>query len=363
MNILVLSNYHSSINVVRPEAEIFIGLQKRGHHVTIVSHPDSEYRQRFVEHGLRFVDGTPSKKHDPVFIETIRQEIAEGQYDIVHAFNSKTIRNAIRAVGKSGPQLVTYRGVTGGSPWYDPTSYLTHLHPRVDAITCVSQSAAHYLRKQLRRKDKVFQFYKGHDLSWYEGVEKIDRSSIGVGEEAVMGIAVANIRKMKGLKYLIKATYELGDLDQFHLVLVGGGMNKPRFKKLINQSPIRDRIHILGQRDDALSLIKSSDFLILPSIKSEGLPKVIIEAMVQEVPPIATSVGGSPELIENRKSGLIIDKKSPSAIADGVRWMITHPKEASEMGRQARRRISLHFNAEQAIDQLEKAYHQICNLR
>jgi glycosyltransferase involved in cell wall biosynthesis len=359
MKILVLSNYDAPFYSVRPEAELFIGLKKCGHDITVMSFPKSGYREKFISNGIKFLPFHPLKKWDSGFIRELKKELQGGQYDIVHAFNKKCITNAISAIKGSSTKLVTYRGVTGYMPWYDPTSYLSHLHSRVDAITCVSQSATDYLQSQLRKKDKVFTVYKGHNVDWYEGILPINLKEIGIPDGSKVGICVANIRKMKGLKYLLEATNLLGEEDHFHLLLVGNGMDQPEFQTQIEQSFMAKRIHSLGFRRDVLELIRSSDFLVLPSIKGEGLPKVVIEAMVQEVVPIASRVGGCPELIEDGVSGVIIEPGSAKAIAEAIRFCISSVEKMKKMGSAARIRIKDHFNVEVGVTGMENAYQQI----
>lgn len=367
MRILVISNYHSPLYVVRPEAEIFIGLAQLGVEVDVMSFPEAAYKTRFEEFGIRYIGHHPKKKWEKESIEIIKKENTARQYDIVHAFNNKAITCAIRALKNSKTKLVTYRGVTGYSHWYDPTSYLTHLHPRVDAITCVAQAATNYLKKQLWNKDKVFTVYKGHSPEWYEKIKVIDLSNTNelknvINLEMPVGICVANVRKMKGVKYLLEATALLEVKDYFNLLLIGNGMDHPKYLKLIAQSGMSKYIHILGYKDDVLSWIKTSDFLILPSIKGEGLPKVVIEAMMQEVVPIATNVGGAPELIESGKSGFIVEKKSPKALANAILKLLDKDMDTKNMGQNAKMHIIEKFNTQKSVTDMHDVYKSILEM-
>lgn len=359
MRILAISDYRAPVYSLRPEAAYFTGLAERGHEVTLMSYPDSGYIDEFAKAGVRFLPVHPVKKYDRTFIRALREELDRGKYDIVHAFNKKGITNSIICLLGRKEKLVTYRGVTGYASKFDPTAYLSHLNPRVDAITCVSQSAADYLKKQVFNKEKVFTVYKGHDLDWYSDIKASDLSEFDIPEEAVVGICVANIRKMKGLKYLLEATHLIADMPDFHLLLVGHGMEHPKFGKLIRESPMQERIHLAGYRSDVVSLIRSCDFLILPSIKGEGLPKAVIEAMAQGVPPIATRIGGSPELIEDGVSGLIIEPGSPVALSNAIQTFIRSNDQLAEMGRRAKERIGTHFNVDAGVLALERAYRSI----
>ena len=356
MRILVISNYRLPVYSLRPEAELFIGLARKGHEITVMSYSDSNYREEFARAGIRFLPFHPDKKYDPGFIRALREELDRRPYDMVHAFNKQGITNAILCLFGRPEKLVTYRGVTGYTSRLDPTSYLSHLNPRVDAITCVSQSASDYMKKQVINKKKIQTVYKGHDLAWYADIEPAELSRFDIPQGAAVGICVANIRRMKGLKYLLEETYRLPSMDNFHLLLVGQGMDHPKFRKLIVGSPMRGRIHLAGYRSDVVSLIRSSNFLILPSIKGEGLPKAVIEAMAQGVPAIATSVGGCPELIENEVSGKIVEPRSPKALADAITSYCRSIDQLPDIGRRAMERIGGQFNVQIGVDAMERAY-------
>ncbi len=356
MRILAISDYRGPVYSLRPEGAYFTGLAKRGHEVTMMSFPDSSYVDEFEKAGVRFLPVHPVKKYDRKFIRALRGELDSRKYDIVHAFNKKGITNSIICLLGRKEKLVTYRGVTGYASKFDPTAYLSHLNPRVDAITCVSQSAADYLRKQVFKKKKIYAVYKGHDLAWYENIFPADLSEFDIPQSATVGVCVANIRKMKGLKYLLQATHLMKDTPNLHLLLVGQGMDHPKFGKLIRESPMQERIHLAGYRSDVVSLTRSSNFLILPSIKGEGLPRVVIEAMAQGIPPIATRVGGSPELIEDGVSGEIVEPRSPKALADAISRFCHSIDQLPDTGRKAKERIGKHFNVQIGVDMMERAY-------
>jgi glycosyltransferase involved in cell wall biosynthesis len=97
------------------------------------------------------------------------------------------------------------------------------------------------------------------------------------------------------------------------------------------------RVHFIGhisQRDLAGRLAAARAF-VLPS-SSEGLPRVILEAMAVGVPVIATAVGGIPELVEDGVTGWLVPPRDPVALADRLRWILAHPDAAEAVGTAAR---------------------------
>lgn len=149
IKVLVISSYEDVFNAVRPEGEIFIGLQKMGEvEIEVMTQGHTEYAQRFREAGIKVIDFQPKKKFDKTTVQFIRQILIEGKHQILHLFNNKAIVNGIRAAWDLPVKVVTYRGYLGNMEWYNPASYLTHLNPRIDKITAVSDAIRDDLRRQ-----------------------------------------------------------------------------------------------------------------------------------------------------------------------------------------------------------------------
>jgi glycosyltransferase involved in cell wall biosynthesis len=95
---------------------------------------------------------------------------------------------------------------------------------------------------------------------------------------------------------------------------------------------------------------------VLPALRREGLPKVIIEAMAYGIPPIVTDSGGSPELIEDRVSGIIVQPGSAAEIARAVLDLYENETDRLAMGKKARERIASHFTIQSTIEKTFRLY-------
>jgi len=179
MRLLVISSHNDTLNSIRPEAEMFIGLQHSGVDVTVMTQGQSVYADRMRANGIRILDYAPGSKISLRAIQRIRHELRHGAYDVVYAFNNKAIANtAIAALGLD-VGLATYRGQTGNINRWDPACYLTHLNPRVDMVICVAYAVRDSVRAQHRRPECVATVYKGHDLAWYTA-QAADLTGFGV---------------------------------------------------------------------------------------------------------------------------------------------------------------------------------------
>ncbi len=356
MKILVISDYYSKVTT-RPEGEIFVGLMEKGHDITIMTYPDAEYIHRFKSSGIRVIPFHPVRKRDKASIAFIREELIQGQYDILQMYNSLAYLNGIPAAKGLPVKVVLYRGYTGNIHWYDPFIYLKYFNRRVDAVICnVAAIEEIFERNYLGNRIKFQTIHKGHDISWYQVDKAVDLSTYGVKENDICFICTANDRKMKGLVYLLKATHQLEADAPFHLFLAGNNMDRPEFLTLINDSPVKDRIHILGFRKDILEVEKSCHVFVLASLYGEAITKAVIESMSLGLAPLITDIPGNKPLVVNGESGLVVDPGSANSIAAGLKTYLNNPELISKYGSAAQNRIQNTLNTRNTVQEYETFY-------
>lgn len=350
MRVLLFSSFLSSWNGVRPEAEIFIGIAKKGHRVYVASQPDTPYAKRFRDEGLTVLDCYPTRKVCIKTILKLRRIIKDHKIDIVYATNSRTIPNAAFACINLPVKLVNYRGASRGLYRHDPSAYLTHLHPRVDAICCNAEAVRQNVIKRVwKNKDRVRTIYKGHDVNWFTD-PKADLSALNIPANAIIVTCVANARPCKGVHVLLEASHFLQDIPNLYLLIVGQDVDTPQYIEQKNKSPMASRIILTGFRTDAPQIIAASHIYVQPSTSREGMAKTIIEAMAQRIPPVATDVGGTSELIDDGRSGYVVPINDPGALAEKVRRLCHDPDRIQSMGKAARKRISEKFSVQKSVN-------------
>src|SRR5690606_21578200 len=163
----------------------------------------------------------------------------------------------------------------------------------------------------------------------------------------------------KGIPVLIRAFDHLPPDLPIHILLIGTGMGSPKLARLIARSPYRDRFHVLGFRDDAPQIMAASDVSVLPSLRREGLRRSIIESMAYETTPIVTDCGGSPELVEHERSGLVVPPGDARALAAAILRLYSDRQTCRELGRNARRRIASEFTVEKSAAETLALYNKL----
>jgi glycosyltransferase involved in cell wall biosynthesis len=356
LKILVLSNYRSTITV-RPEAEIFIGLQKVGHQVTIMTYGDSAYVAKFKEAGIKVIDFHAQKKLDKKEIAFIHQEIVTGDYDIMHLFNGRSMVNGIQAAKGTRVKVLLYRGFEGHIHWYDPTAYFKFLHARVDAIMCNSEGVAEHIAKaSIFRKPRLITVNKGHRLEWYQDVEAFKPADLDLPADGFYAVCAANNRRMKGVPYLLKSFAHLPPEANVHLLLLGKDMHTEENKKIVASLPNPQNIHFMGWRPDSLRIVKMADTFILASLYGESITKSVLEGMSLGTPALITDIPGNREMIEDGVSGYVVPKANPEAMGKALLKMYQNPEATKAMGKAALERIKNRFSSEITIKGYEEAY-------
>ena len=359
VKVLVISNYRNTFSV-RPEAEIFIDLAKRGFEIDIMTYGDSEYVSKFKEAGINVIDFHPQKKLDKTEIKFIRDHLKKGKHDIVHLFSGRGVLNGIQAAKKLPVKIVLYRGYAGNIHWYDPTAYLKFLHPRVDKILCNTKGVADAITKNVGfNPGKIKVINKGHFSFWYDNIDAIPRESLGLSEKDFLVVNVANNRAMKDIPTLIRATNYIPEHLPIHILLVGGNMDDKANMHALNESPNKDKIHILGFRDDRLSIVKSSDVFALTSLYGESITKSVIEAMCMGTVPVITSIAGNVELVENDKSGFVIPVKSPEILAEKLISLYNDKELYQRLSKGAIHHIDTKLSHERTVNEYDSFYKEL----
>lgn len=358
--ILVISDYRS-VGSSRPEAEIFIRLAQLGHMVHIISHADAHfYNQRFRDHRITVIENPPLKKISSAYIRFLKGLVIEHKYDFVHAFNSKGLTNAVWALADSKTKLIAYRGYAGQTHWYDPMMYLKYFHPRVDHIVCVSHDIEDILAKNMiGGRKKLTTIPKGHDPAWYKSIIPVDRNTLGFTEQDILVCFLANVRPFKGLSYLLQATHLLPVSLPLHFLFIGHGYEEPSISKEMEESPFKEKFHLLGFRSDAREVLAACDCLVQTSTHGEGLSKSVVESMFLGIAPIITDIPGNKDLLIDGESGWMVPVKNPPSIAHAITQMASDKTERQRRGVLAEEYMRTHFHIDQTVARFIDLYERL----
>ena len=176
-------------------------------------------------------------------------------------------------------------------------------------------------------------------------------------------VCVARAVEKKGLDTLVEALARLPAELSWRLEHIGGGPLSPTLKVRAKELGIAARVRWVcaGTQDEVIAALRRADLFCLaarvaPDGDRDGVPNVIMEAMSQELPVVATRAGAIDEVVATGTTGLLIEPDDPGALAEALAAMIRSPQQRLVMGREGRRRILAEFAFEDGIARLARRF-------
>lgn len=149
----------------------------------------------------------------------------------------------------------------------------------------------------------------------------------------------------------------------FSLVIYGDGPMRAQLEQLRDELGLADTIEFAGERDSEaiVEALRSADVFVLTSFVTDdgdrdGVPNVVVEAMACGLPVVATTVGGIPEAVEHRRSGLLAEPHDVSTIASHLAELLGDATMRLQFGKEARRTVELGFDVDVAARELSEVF-------
>ena len=339
------------------ELHLVRALRESGIHVLVIDHPASPAVEWCRAEGVPHCEHSFKNRFDRRAVALYRDILRGHEVDIIHCLTNRALSTALLAIRNQSnySKIVAYRGTAGHLHRWDPASRLSYLSPRVNGIVCVSDAVRRYLKGIGIPDARLEVIWKGHDPIWYSSATRTSFSELGIPPNATVVGFVGNIRPVKGVDYLLRAFDQTDARENIHLVVIGE-VRDLRIAKQVGRNP---RVHFMGYRSDAARLSGACDIAVMPSVEREGLPKAVIEAMAQGVPPVVTGVGGLPELVEDGKCGLVVPPGDAAALCTAIRKLAQDADLRRRMGIAARVRIEGPFHFRHTVTKTIALYQRL----
>ena len=211
--------------------------------------------------------------------------------------------------------------------------------------------------------------YQGFDASIFGQVARRCemRRRLGIPESARVIAAVARMVRFKGLHVLLAAAEPLlSERPDTHIVLAGDGPERPELERIARRLPQARRIHFPGslERPDIARLLADSDLFVNPGVETsdgrvETLGIATLEAAACGLPCVGTRVGGIPETIEHRVTGLLTAADDVDGLVQAVGALLDDPERRAAMGQAARERAFRSFTWEALACRVTEIYRQL----
>lgn len=225
----------------------------------------------------------------------------------------------------------------------------------VDAVLVNSEAAIRELVERFAvPESKIMHVGVGTDLSRAAEAAPNEAlvSELGLGGRRVVGI-VGKLSQVKGHRLFLKAAALISQTRaDVAFLVVGDGPDREALEAESEALGLSSRVRFAGARGDVPSLLKTMDVLVVSSF-SEGSPNVVLEGMGAGVPLVATRVGGIPEIVEDGRSGLLVEPGDARALSEAVLALLNEPERARSMGRRGRELAVERFDIDAVVRRTE----------
>ena len=262
------------------------------------------------------------------------------------------------------PAVHTLHGVHySGYPWLVQQLYLA-LERQLSRVshTIINVSAtqqAEVLRLRLCRPEQSVVVVNGVDLDELERLTlqaPIRRESLGLAADDLVVGCISRFDPVKRIELLVETVQRLmTQLPRLVLVLVGGGGDEERIRRLVRETNLQDRVIFTGFVEDPARVYPAFDLYVAASRK-EGLPLSLVEAMAARLPIVASDVPGHRDVVIHGDTGLLVPSGDSAAMAAAIIALAADPARRKIMGEAGRRRAHAEFRLRSMVEATAQVY-------
>ncbi|MEO1766414.1 glycosyltransferase [Thiobacter aerophilum] len=235
--------------------------------------------------------------------------------------------------------------------WLNPTE-VAIVNRSACRIICVSEGVAESLKSQGVQPDKLVVVHNGisPDLVLPPAV-RLE----GIPTGAMLIGTVGQLVKRKSVADLLNAVVALERQENLtvHLLVVGEGPEARALHESAKHAGIERRVHFVGFQRDPLPFIAAMDVFVLASSR-EGLPRVILEAMLLGKPVVAANAVGSRELVVDGETGLLYPHGDVHKLAAALARLLRDTELRDRLGKAGRARVRQAFSIERYVSGVER---------
>lgn len=337
--------------------EAAAGLAGRGHDVSVAARPGSVLAARAREDDHRVLELPLRGDLDVESIVRLSRWIRKNETEVLSVNVQRAVRIGCAAALISGrPAVVERRGLSFP---VRPTVLNRAVYRR-----CVSHVIANcrsirdgLVGAGVIDPSRVSVIVNGIDPARVaRGGGDAVRREFGIPAGAPLVAVIGRLVVDKGHRVALSAFQNvLSTLPSARLLIVGAGKLDAELRAEAARSFDGGAVVFAGRREDIPAVLDAADVLLVTSDR-EGMPHVVLEAMVAGTPVVATRVAGVPEMIEDGKHGLLVSIGSGDAAADAVVRVLSDSELGSRLAGAAAVRVNAEFTLEEMLDRVERLF-------
>lgn len=228
-------------------------------------------------------------------------------------------------------------------------------------------TADRYHRTRLVTSTPVRMILNGVDDSRVLGRAELPlRSVASAGAQDVVFTLIGRINRWKGHSVFLDAAELLAaENENVHFLIVGDSfagqeqLSEAVDRRIETSDVLRERAIRLPHLAEVGSVYEASDVIVVPSTEPEPFGLVAAEAMAAALPVIASRIGALPEIVENHRTGLVVDANNVASLVSAMKTLSTSPSRRANMGRRGRERYERCFHVDRYVEKFVQLYEEL----
>ncbi|PLT34894.1 N-acetyl-alpha-D-glucosaminyl L-malate synthase BshA [Bacillus sp. V5-8f] len=303
--------------------------------------------------------------YDLALASKMAEVIKREQLDILHVHYA--IPHAVCAIlakqmaGTDIKIVTTLHGTDITVLGYDPSlnDLIKFGIEKSDIVTAVSDALSIQTRELIAPDKDIRTVYNFIDERVYQKTDSHHlKEMYGISESEKVCIHVSNFRAVKRVQDVVRAFASIQEQIPSKLLLVGDGPEMTVVCRMVQELGLEEKVLFLGKQDKLEDLYSISDLMLLLSEK-ESFGLVLLEAMACGVPCIGTNVGGIPEVIDDGKTGYVIDLGDTKTVAERAVGLLADPDLHSRFSEESVKRVKTKFRSDIITAQYESIYREL----
>ena len=291
--------------------------------------------------------------------------IKKHRIDIIHAARYRDIICGALLARLTGVKCIAHIQQPPGT--WEPSVYHWALR-QADGIIAVSQFTAQFAVTVAGcRPERIYVAHSGVDTNrWNPDTDGSSiRREFGIAPDEPVFAIISRLDPGKGHELLLDALHKIkNEVPDFKLLIVG----KERYyinlfrhsylevlKERVEALGLSKQVIFTGQRSDVQTILAACDLYTMPS-REEAFGLAFAEAMAMSKAVIALNDGGTCEVVEDGKSGLLSPPQDIEQLAENILTLVNNPAERKQMGEYGRKRVEDYFNSRRLADDVERVY-------
>jgi glycosyltransferase involved in cell wall biosynthesis len=253
---------------------------------------------------------------------------------------------------------------------YHYTKWELPLMRAADRIIAVSDEIARSLRRWFGvSRERIEVVYNGVDTRHFRPDPErraATRSALGIREDEAMVLYLSHVTRQKGLHVLLHALPRVSEArPRVRVVVVGAGDYLAEGQALARRLGMSPQIVFVGEVDHARApeYLAACDVFVLPTLRQEGLPFAVLEAMASEKPVLVSRMGGVTSVVQDGLNGLLMRAGDPDALARALMRVLADRELARRLARSARDTVLRAFSAEHMVRGTADVFERVVKAR